>query len=262
MVLAVYLGRKLTFTVTLFGAAARALRRVLEPERKESLRNKRYKYHSTICWSTWKTYESSRHRCSSTLNFGDNQCSPLKLPPIEASNRGPRSVKHERRSAGIRVGGLQNDEKNRNEFVVMPKYILVYIYFPYVFVYCPACYEVMLGQSGRQISVPSAAGCMLSTSKCSLSARGFHFRPVQSWRDPASPVHTCSGDSHSLPEYVPMMVTSRVVIFVKPLLVIRTACIGAHIQWIDDKRAKNGTPVHAYNIRPISGIQRRAISNS
>ena len=30
------------------------------------------KYHSVIYWSTWKTYEFSRHRCCVALNFRDN----------------------------------------------------------------------------------------------------------------------------------------------------------------------------------------------
>ena len=35
-----------------------------------------------------------------------------------------------------------------------------------------------------------------------------------------------------------MMATSRLVVFAEPLLVIRTACLEAHIRLIDDKWEK------------------------
>ena len=53
-----------------FCTTARSIRHFLQSEKRR--RNERYKVYSAIYWSTWKTYEFSRDRCCSTMNFGDN----------------------------------------------------------------------------------------------------------------------------------------------------------------------------------------------
>ena len=75
LLIAVYLRRKLTFTTTVFlEQLPHQFDALFNPKntaetKSVSLYSDTSKY---LYWSTWKTYELSRHRCCSTLDFGDN----------------------------------------------------------------------------------------------------------------------------------------------------------------------------------------------
>ena len=77
---------------------------------------KRSKYHSAIHWSTWKTYEFSRHRCCLALNFGDND-NHLHSHRFKPMAESCVPWKHERRNVVIQFRGCRIT-KCRNSFTV------------------------------------------------------------------------------------------------------------------------------------------------